>query len=79
MLPPRSKKRRVLSKKPGRPQEWNDGFSAQRNQGIPEYRAYNDVYAQGYVGQLKRQGGFNKYINQVAMKPGGIRPIKMKG
>lgn len=40
----------VRSKQPRAPPEWNDGITV----GIPEYRAYNDVHAQGYIGQLKK-------------------------
>ena len=55
--------------------QWDDGFS--KESGIPEYKAYNDSYAQGYIGQLKKNGNYNKYIKEVA-KPGGIKPIRQK-
>lgn len=55
--------------------EWNDGVT---NSQIPEYRAYNDQYAAGYIGTLKKTGQYNKYIREVAMKPGGIRPVKQR-
>ena len=53
---------------------WDDGFSIAK--GIPEYKAYNDSHAQGYMGQLKKNGGYSKYIKDVALRPGGIRPVK---
>lgn len=48
-LPPKVKKRRIIrSRGPKAPPQWNDGFNVSK--GIPEYKAYNDVYAQGYIG-----------------------------
>ena len=56
------------------PPTWDEGFAVSR--GIPEYKAYNDSYAQGYMGKLKQNGGYNKYIKETALRPGGIRPVK---
>lgn len=56
------------------PPGWNEDFAVSK--GIPEYRAYNDQFAQGYMGQLKKAGHYNKYIRDVALRPGGIRPVK---
>jgi hypothetical protein len=43
--------------------EWDDGFAV--NSQIPQYFAYQDMYAQGYIGQLKKNGQFRKYLQQV--------------
>ena len=52
MLPPKVKRRRVTkSRGPKLPPTWDDGFCVSK--GIPEYRAYNDNYAQCYIGKLK--------------------------
>jgi hypothetical protein len=76
MLPPKSQKKRRITKSrgPKLPPTWDEGFSVAK--GIPEYRAYNDSHAQGYMGQLKKNGGYTKYIKDVALRPGGIRAIK---
>jgi hypothetical protein len=77
MLPPKAKKRRMTkSRGPKLPPQWNEGFSV--SSGIPEYRAYNDNYAQGYIGKLKQNGGLTKYIKETQMRPGGIRPVKLR-
>ena len=76
MLPPKSQKKRRITKSrcPKQPPSWDEGFSVAK--GIPEYKAYNDSHAQGYMGQLKKNGGYTKYIKDVALRPGGIRAIK---
>jgi hypothetical protein len=75
MLPPKAKKRRITkSRGPKAPAGWDDGFSVSK--GIPDYKAFNDSHAQGYMGQLKKNGGYSKYIKDVALRPGGIRPVK---
>ena len=67
MLPPKARKRRLTkSRGPKTQPGWDDSGSTQKF-GIPEYRAYNDAYAQGYMGQLKKNGGYNKYIRDVAL------------
>jgi hypothetical protein len=77
MLPPKVKKRRLTKSRGPKPQpQWDDGFAVSR--GIPEYKAYNDSYAQGYMGKLKQNGGYNKYMREAALRPGGIRPVKQK-
>ena len=62
----------VRSKQPRAPPEWNDGITT----GIPEYKAYNDVHAQGYIGQLKKNNQLGRYMREVSLRPGGIRPLK---
>lgn len=65
---------RLVRSKPKGPPDWNDRISS----GIPEYRAYQDVYAQGYIEQLKKNNKFGKYIREVSLRPGGIRAVKGK-
>ena len=78
LLPPKIKKRRIIrSKGPKAQPEWNDNFSAIGST-IPEYKAYNDVYAAGYMGQLKKHNKYNRYLKEVNLRPGGIRPVKNK-
>ena len=45
MLPPKSQKKRRVTKSraPKQPAQWDDGFSVAK--GIPEYKAYNDGHA----------------------------------
>ena len=50
-LPPRTRKNRRVFKSrhgPKPPPSWNDEFTIAK--GIPEYKAYNDQFAQGYMG-----------------------------
>ena len=42
---------------------------------MPEYRVYEDQYAQGYVGVLKKNKRYKQYLNMIS-RPGGIRPIR---
>ena len=79
-LPPRSgqgvrrrisKVRIPLQQKPSK--EWDSSFAVQSK--IPEYKAYNDQYAVGYMGMLKKNGKYGKYLKEVA-KPGGLRAVK---
>jgi len=44
--------------------------------GIPEYSVLKDVYAQGYIQQIKKYGNYNKYYKEAAMRPGGLRSVK---
>ena len=75
MLPPKMKKKRFTRSRVGKnPPGWNDGVQS----GIPEYKAYNDEHAQGYILQLKKRHMYNKYMREVALAPGGIRPVKNK-
>jgi hypothetical protein len=40
---------------------------------MPDYRVYQDKYAQGYIGILKKNKKYKQYLN-VILRPGGIRP-----
>ena len=51
MLPPKARKRRITKSKGPKPQPaWDDSGYGASGTGIPQYRAYNDAYAQGYMG-----------------------------
>jgi hypothetical protein len=58
------------SRGPKPPPEWDEGFT--RNSQIPEYRAYNDVYAQNYFGHPRKPGNYGKFLDN-AKNIGGIR------
>ena len=59
------------------PRQWDDGFAATKS-AIPEYHAYADPHSAGYMGQLKKNGHYTKYMRNVALQPGGIRSMKQR-
>ena len=41
---------------------WDDTVSSN----VPEYRIYNDHYAQGYIETLKKQKRYKHYLNMIS-------------
>lgn len=68
---PRTRIKRITkSRGPRLPPEWDDGFA--RNAQIPEYRAYNDIYTQGYKGPQAKPGTHGRHFENVK-STGGLR------
>ena len=75
MLPPKAaapasyKKRSIVRRKvvvQRGPRQWDDGFAATKS-AIPAYHAYADPHSAGYMGQLKKNGQYTKYLRNVAL------------
>lgn len=61
--------------------DWNDRFAAPNNLGIPSYNAASDIYAKGYVPGLRKkreESQGHRVTRETQMRPGGIRPAKVK-